>query len=344
MPFIMSSMGTLFGLTAFSIYGFVPVYYNQLTAVPVIQIGLHRFAWTFVSSVSMILVLRQHKAFVAQAWTFSNVILYGTSAACLGSSTLLTVWAIHAGYILEVSLGAFLNPITFCLLGMVFLNERLRRWQLVSVALTLMGVGIFTVAYGRFPWVAVLLSLCDGVYGLVKKRAPLTPLHGLAMESGILFPFCIAGLIVLEAQKRGAFAHIDVTTDVLLAGTGVLTIVPLLLFIVAIQTAHLSGIGIISNVSPTIQFLLGVFVYHESCSMTKLIGFVFLWISMIIFIADSFTASKQFVEKANDDDERSTIDVLFELESPTTPVMEEVRSPTGTLLHKNDYQFAFLLL
>ncbi|KAF0708781.1 Aste57867_6217 [Aphanomyces stellatus] len=323
----MSSIGPLFGLAAFSLFGITPVYYKLLGDVPVVQVGLHRFAWTFVLTSILVVILGQHKTFLAQALTRSNFVLYGLSASSLGGSTLLLVWAVHSDYILEVSLGAFLNPITFCLLGMVALKERLRRWQLVSVVLTAIGVGIFTVAYGRFPWVAMLLSLSDGVYGLVKKRAPLTPLHGLVMESGILFPFCIVGLIVLEVQGMGVFTHIDLQTDFLLAGTGVMTIVPLLLLVVALQKTPLYGIGLISNVSPTIQFLLGVFVYHESCSTTTLVGFVFLWVSMIVFVTDSFFAMKQGAVQGDklDEGERPTLD----LESPRTPEIYTASTPTG---------------
>ncbi|KAF0700522.1 Aste57867_8961 [Aphanomyces stellatus] len=330
----MTSIGPLFGFTAFSLFGIVPVYYNQLNDVPVIQVGLHRFVWTFVYTSCLVCILGQRKTFFAHAMTRSNVILLGTSAASLGVSTLVTVWAIQSGYILEVSLGAFLNPITCVLSGLVCLKERLRRWQAIAVILTTIGVGIFTVAYGRFPWVAILLTTCDGVYNLVKKAAPLTPLHGLAMESGILFPFCIVGLIVLEVQGMGVFTHIDLQTDFLLAGTGVMTIVPLLLLVVALQKTPLYGIGLISNLSPTIQFLLGVFVYHESCSTTKLVGFVFLWVSMLVFVADSFFAMKDATAYQEDEIERSTIDVLYELESPTTPIMEELSSPTRTMPHK----------
>ncbi|ETW05082.1 protein RarD [Aphanomyces invadans] len=286
------SLGIFFGIAAMCIFGVVPIFYKALDNVPVVQIALHRFTWTFPETMLIVLVLGQSKSFYKQAFTQSNFILYGGSAASMGASTILLIWAVNAGYLLEVSLGAFLNPVTMAIFGIGFLKERLSRWQVVSVVLATIGVGIFTVAYGKFPWVAILLTIGDGVYALFKKKAPLTPLHGLALESGILFPICLVGTITLEAQGTGVFTHGLVQTDVLLVASGVMTIVPLLLLVAAMQMTPLYIMGLISNIAPTIQFILGVVVYKEPFSTTKLIGFVFLWVSMAVFGLDSFWAYK----------------------------------------------------
>ncbi|ETV86875.1 protein RarD [Aphanomyces astaci] len=287
------SLGVVFGISAFCLFGIVPVYYKSLDNVPAVQIALHRFTWTFPETMLLVLVCGQTKSFYKQAFTKSNFLLYAGSGMSMGASTVLLIWAVNSGYLLEVSLGAFLNPVTMVVVGVGLLKEKLRRWQVVSVALATIGVGIFAVAYGKFPWVAILLTIGDGIYSLFKKKAPLTPLHGLALESGIMFPFCLAGTIILESQGLGVFSHGLLQTDLLLVGTGIMTIIPVLLLVAAMQITPLYVMGLMSNLTPTIQFILGVAVYHEPFSMTRLTGFLFLWVSMAVFGLDSYWAYKE---------------------------------------------------
>ncbi|KAF0698718.1 Aste57867_10672 [Aphanomyces stellatus] len=288
-----ASLGVIYGVAAYSIFGIVPVYYKLLADVPPVQVALHRFTWTFPETMLLVILLGQTKEFLKTALTKANFILYAGSATSMACSTVLMIWAVSHGYLLEVSLGAFLNPITMVVIGVGLLKERLRKWQVVSVALAAIGIGIFAVAYGKFPWVAVLLTTGDGVYSLFKKKQPLNALHGMALESGILFPFCLAGVLYIEGLHEGIFGHLSLQTDLLLVGNGVMTIVPVILLVASTQITPLYVMGLISNISPTIQFLMGVFVYHEPFSMTKLVGFVFLWVSMALFALDSFWAYKE---------------------------------------------------
>ncbi|KAF0698719.1 Aste57867_10673 [Aphanomyces stellatus] len=288
-----ASLGVIYGITSYFFFGIVPVYYKLLNNVPAVQIALHRFTWTFPETFLIVIALGQTKQFVDQALTRANILLYIGSALTIGGSTIAVIWAVNAGYLLEVSLGAFLNPITFVIIGVILFKERLRKWQVVSVALAAIGVGIFAIAYGKFPWVAILLTCIDGSYSVWKKKQPLSALHGLALEALILFPFCVAGLIYMETSDQGVFTHIDIKTDILLVGNGVMTILPIVFLVAATQITPLYVMGLISNIAPTIQFILGVFVYHEPFSTTKLIGFIFLWFSMGVFALDSFWANKE---------------------------------------------------
>ncbi|KAF0717121.1 Aste57867_2484 [Aphanomyces stellatus] len=302
-----SFVGVLFAVSAFCVFGLIPVYFKQLGDVPVIQIALHRFFWTFPETLLILIATGQAKAFFVQAFTRSNFILYGLSALSLAASTMVFVWAVHAGYILEISLGAFLNPLTMVVVGCGFLGERLRRSQVVAVAFAAIGISIFTVSYGRFPWIAILLTMGDGAYAYLKKKAPLSSLHSLALESALLFPFCLAGLVVLEVQGQGAFGHANLSTNLLLVGTGVMTILPLFLLVSAMQRTPLYSIGLFANISPTIQFLVSVFVYHEPFSTSKLIGFVFLWVSIGVFALDSIVAYKASLRADEADVEKGVV-------------------------------------
>ncbi|RHX97308.1 hypothetical protein DYB25_005383 [Aphanomyces astaci] len=289
----MTGIGILYGVTSFTLFGVMPVYYKFLSTVPAFQIALQRFTWTLPWTFMLLLALRQHKIFAREAFTKANLALYSITAGLVAASTLLVIWAVNSGYLLEVSLGAFLNPITIVTFGVVVLKEKLRLWQVVAVACAAIGVGIFAIAYGKFPWVAMLLTTIDGSYSYVKKKAPLTPLHGMVLESLLMFPVGVVGVVVLEAQGASVLGHVSTQTDVLLIGTGIFANLPLVFLVAATQLAPLYVIGLIANLAPTIQFFFGVFVYNEPFTTTTLVGFCFLWLSMGVFAVDSFRDYKK---------------------------------------------------
>jgi chloramphenicol-sensitive protein RarD len=203
---------------------------------------------------------------------------------------LVYVWAVNANFIVETSLGYFINPLLSVLMGVIFLRERLRPFQWLPVVLAASGVIYLAIAYGRLPWIALTLAFSFGTYGLVKKLAPLGSLYGLTLETGILF---IPALIYLSYADRigtGAFLHSSLTTNLLLIGAGVVTTVPLLMFASAAQRLPLSMVGIMQYIAPTLQFLLGVLVYKEPFDHTHLIGFGIVWVALILFAVENFWA------------------------------------------------------
>jgi chloramphenicol-sensitive protein RarD len=177
-------------------------------------------------------------------------------------------------------------------LGVVFLRERLRLFQWISVALAGAGVIYLTVAYGRLPWIALGLAFTFGFYGLVKKISPLSSIYGLTLESGILF---IPGLLFLGYQDwigQGAFLHTGFTYDLLMAGAGLITTVPLIMFTYAAQRIPLTTIGIMHYITPTCQLLLGVLIYGEAFSVSQAIGFGMVWIALVIFCFESVVSRR----------------------------------------------------
>jgi chloramphenicol-sensitive protein RarD len=190
---------------------------------------------------------------------------------------------VNAGFIVETSLGYFINPLVNVLIGVVILGERLRPMQWVPIGLAAGGVLYLTISYGALPWIALSLAFTFGLYGLVKKTAPLGSLHGLTLETGILFLPALATLVFLEANGEAAFLNVGLPSDLLMLSTGVLTTVPLLMFSMAARRIPLSLVGILQYIAPTFQFLLGVFVYGEPFTEARMVGFGLVWTALILY-------------------------------------------------------------
>jgi chloramphenicol-sensitive protein RarD len=219
--------------------------------------------------------------------------VYTVAALLIGINWLAYVWAVNAGYIVETSLGYYINPLLSVLLGVIFLRERLRPTQWLPVALATLGVSYLTWVYGRPPWIALVLAFTFGLYGLVKKLAPLGSLNGLTLETGILF---VPALVFLAAQGlsgEGAFLGGSPKTDVLLVGAGIVTAVPLFLFASAAKMIPLIMIGLMQFIAPSIQFLIGVFIYNEPFSHDQLIGFSMVWLALIVFWIEGYVANRK---------------------------------------------------
>jgi chloramphenicol-sensitive protein RarD len=182
------------------------------------------------------------------------------------------------------------------LLGVIFLRERLRPAQWIPVALAAAGVVYLTVVYGRLPWIALSLAFSFGFYGFVKKLAPLGPLYGLTLETGIAFPFALIYLALVEFNGIGAFLHQGVRTDILLIATGAVTSIPLLMFASAAKQIPLTVVGLLQYIAPTLQFLIGVFVYREPFDQAHLIGFGIVWVALVIFWVENLLAHRVPVE------------------------------------------------
>jgi chloramphenicol-sensitive protein RarD len=279
----MMKKGVLYGLGAYVLWGFFPIYWKLLHDVSALQVIGHRIAWSFLVLIAFILITKQWNEFRAAAFDSKAVRMYTVSSVLLTINWLIYVWGVNAGFIVETSLGYFINPLLSVLLGVVFLRERLRPLQWLAVGLAAAGVIYLAVAYGRLPWIALSLAVSFGFYGLVKKLAPLSSLYGLALETAIVFPAALVYLLFVGLNGQGSFMHAGITIDLLLAGAGIVTTVPLLMFASAARQIPLSMIGLLQYVAPTLQFLIGVFLYKEPFESSHLIGFGCVWVALIIF-------------------------------------------------------------
>jgi chloramphenicol-sensitive protein RarD len=284
--------GVWYGIAAYSIWGFLTLYWRLFPHVPAIQVLGHRIVWAFVVLAAIIVGSWPRRRSVIQLLTPGAVGLYAVAATLISINWFLFLWAVNNGLVVASSLGYFITPLVNVLLGVVVLRERLRTMQWIAVALAFAGVVRLTLAYQGIPWIALALAASFGGYGLVKKKAPLPSLEGLALETAVLFLPAAIYLALLHREGSGAFLARDALTDVLLIAAGGITVVPLLLFASAVRRVPLSVVGVLQYISPTIQFLLGVFVIREAFTQTQLSGFVLVWLGLIVFGLDGVRARR----------------------------------------------------
>ncbi len=284
--------GIWYGIGAYVTWGLFPIYWKWLHAVPALQLISHRTLWSFVMLFTFIFLSHQWSIFRAMALRPRVLRVYLLAAALIGINWLVYIWAVNAGHIVQVSLGYYINPLLNVLMGMLFLRERLRPSQWIPLGLAAAGVLYLNFAYGSVPWIALTLAFSFGLYGLVKKTAPLGSLYGLTLETGLLFLPALFYLLYSETTRQGAFLHGGAISDALLVGAGLMTTIPLLMFASAARRIPLSLVGILQYIAPTLQFLLGVLVYGEPFTHTQFIGFGIVWLALILFGVEGYLASR----------------------------------------------------
>jgi chloramphenicol-sensitive protein RarD len=284
--------GILYGIGAYTLWGFFPIYWKFLHAVPALQVIGHRIGWSFILLSVYILLTRQWNGFRSVAFKWKTIGTYSIAAVLLSFNWLIYVWGVNAGFIVETSLGYFINPLLSVLLGVLFLRERLRPMQWIPVGLAALGVGYLTFAYGRLPWIALSLAFTFGFYGFVKKLSPLGSLYGLTLETGIVFPIALAYLAIVGFNGTGAFLQNGALVDVLLVGAGIVTTIPLLMFASAAKQIPLTVVGLLQYIAPTLQFLIGVLVYKEPFDLSRFIGFGLVWVALIVFAVENHLANR----------------------------------------------------
>lgn len=286
--------GMVLAVSAYFLWGISPVYWKLFKTVPVDEVLAHRCIWTFVFML-LIMALRRDTGWLKGAVENPRTLLFpALAAALLGVNWYTYTWAVTNNQVVEASLGYFINPLVSLFLGMVFLKEQLRRMQLASFVLAAIGVSVITWSVGSLPWVSLILALSFGFYGLIKKKIVFQPAQGMSLETGLFLIPAIAWLAVVDTGPAltthpmtvGDFDLVNITTGI---GTGL----PLLLFAGAAKHLKLISIGIFQYIAPTLQFLLGVFMYNESFTPLKLMGFVFIWLGLGIFTAERLVYSRR---------------------------------------------------
>ncbi len=279
--------GVLLAIGAYVLWALLPVYWKALQTVPAIQIIAHRFVWSVGFLVLLLLARGEWKQFRQEAFSRRNLLLFALSGGLLAVNWLTYIWGVNAGFVIETSLGYFINPLVSVLLGTLFLREKLRPLQWVPVGLAAVGVLYLTFTYGAVPWIALVLAFSFGIYGLLRKTAPLGSLYGLALETLIVFLPAAVFLLLVEFQGAGVVGKVSAWEGALLVLTGVATALPLLLFSSAARQINLSLIGILQYIAPTGQFLLGVLVYREPFTAERLVGFAIIWAALILYTGES---------------------------------------------------------
>lgn len=278
--------GIIYAALAFLCWGLFPIYFHALDGVPPLQILAHRMLWSLGFLLIVLVLRRQWKwlNLVRQPRVFFSFVL---SALLLSANWLVYIWSVTNHHVIEASLGYFINPLVNIMLGYLILKERLRAVQWVAIAIAALGVAWLTWQTGTVPWIALFLAFSFGGYGLLRKTAALGALEGLSFETIVLFPLAAAYVIWLTVNGQNVFINTDSdTTRVLLVMAGPLTAIPLLLFAGGARKIPLSVLGLLQYLSPTLQFLLGVWLFKEAFTADRLVGFVLIWSALILFAGE----------------------------------------------------------
>lgn len=288
--------GVLAGIAAYGLWGVFPLVFHQLRDVLPAEVLVHRVLWSFVV-VAGVLGLRRQTGWWAVLRQRSAVrSRLVAAAAFITVNWLVYVWAVSEEHVVEAALGYYVNPLITVALGVVVLRERLTRMQVVALGCAAVAVAVLTVAYGRVPWIALVLACSFAGYGYLKKAVDVPATTSLAVETAVLLPFALAGLVVVQVTGDAAFLHGSLGRDLLLVGLGVITAVPLVLFGTAARRIPLTLLGLLQYLTPTFQLLCGVVVLGEDLPPERLAGFVLVWVALALLGADAVRTSRRRAE------------------------------------------------
>lgn len=282
--------GVLAALSAYIIWGLVPIFFKQLGHVPALEIIAHRVVWSLLL-VGGFLAVRGALVPVWHHATHPKILAHAALAAALVMSNwLIFVWAVNAGRILETSLGYFITPLVSIVLGVAVLHERLRPRQWVAVSLAVVGVALETWRIRNLPWVSLGLAATFGSYGLLRKQLPVDAAGGLFLETACAAPFALTYLLWLGGT--GSFG-LQASTDLLLITSGAVTAIPLLLFAIGARRLPMATMGFLQYTAPSLSFLVAILFYSEAMDATRLLAFSAIWAGLAIYTADMLLRAKK---------------------------------------------------
>lgn len=280
-------LAVLAALAAFVGWGLLPIYWKALITVNPFEILCHRVIWSLVFIAGILTLRRGWSEVFSPLKSPRDLLILAGSSLMIGGNWLLYIWAVNSGHVLETSLGYFINPLVNVLLGFIFFRERLRPLQTAAIGLAALGVANSVIAHGELPWISLALAVSFGLYGLLRKIASVESLPGLFLETMVLGPFALGYILWLQAHGTSALFHQGFTVDLLLIGAGVVTASPLIGFAFGARRLQLTTLGLLQYFSPSIAFLLGVFVYREPFTPSHLLTFALIWAGLIVYTTES---------------------------------------------------------
>ncbi len=288
------SSGILYGLSAYVLWGMFPLFFKQLQAASAIEVVLHRMVWSLVFVLIVLAVLRRWSWLGDVRRSPALLGKFAVSALLLAGNWLSYVWAVNNGHVLDASLGYFILPLINVALGFIFLHERPRKAQWAAFALAASGVLWMAVQSGHVPWLALLIAMTFGFYGLMRKTATLGALEGMSLETMLLAPLAVVALLWAGPSGPGSQwpAH-DAHTWLFFLLSGPVTAIPLLLFAAGARRVPLSTVGFLQYITPSILALMGVFLYGETFAGPRAVGFVFIWVALALYTAEGLWAGRR---------------------------------------------------
>jgi chloramphenicol-sensitive protein RarD len=288
-----SRRGLGYGAAAYLLWGVFPLFWPLLEPAGTLEILAQRMLWSLLVMLAVLAATGGFGGVRAVLHDRRRTGLLATAAVLVSVNWGTYIYGTNSGHVVETSLGYFINPLFTILLGVVVLGERLRRAQWAAVAIGAVAVAVITIDYGRLPWIALTLATSFGLYGFCKKRAGVGAVDSLAIETGVMVVPAALTLVVIGAQGDLVFGRHGVGNALLIASTGVVTAVPLLLFAAATSRLPLSVLGLLQYLAPVLQFSMGVFVRHESVPFTEYVGFCLVWLALAVLIVDGLRAQRR---------------------------------------------------
>jgi len=279
--------GAAAGIAAFGIWALFPIYFNQFgREVSPWEILLHRMIWSGVILLGFVLAAGRRNRVLELLRRPGAMGALAGSALAMAANWAVFIWAVTHGQILQSSLGYYINPLFNVFLGYCFLGERLQPLQRLSVAIAAAGVLFALIGYGRVPWLALLMATCFGIYGLIRKQVEVDSVTGLMLETLLMFPVAAGWLIAMHLGGETVFLQAGLRNDLLLIGTGFITLLPLLFFAVAARRLRLATLGLVQYIAPTGHFLISVFLYGEPFTTADAVTFGCIWVGLALYTAD----------------------------------------------------------
>jgi chloramphenicol-sensitive protein RarD len=285
------SLGLLFGVSAYTLWGLFPIYWPLLKPANPLEIVSHRAVWTLVFCFIILALTKTLKSTLSLLKRPKIVAGLFLSSILISINWIIYIYAANTGHVIEASLGYFINPLVVIATGVIVLKEKMRPLQWSAVGIATIGVAVLTIDYGRLPWIALGLALSWGSYGLVKKQLGLGALEGLSIETLLSSGFYLGYLIWLGNRGEGQFSH-SLTLTLLLIGGGAVTAIPLLLFNGSTNRLPLTLVGLLQYITPTIQFCIGVWYYHEDMPAARWAGFLIIWVALMSLALDLIRSSR----------------------------------------------------
>src|SRR5690554_579307 len=282
-----SRQGVFFAIAAYTMWGIAPVYFKWLETVPALEILSHRIIWSFILVLALILILRRGSRLKPVLQNKKQMLRLTVATCLLGGNWFLFIWAINNDHILDASLGYYINPLLNVAIGMAFFAERMRKMQLIAIALAATGVLIQIISFGSVPWVALTLACSFAIYGAIRKRLPIDSITGLWLETLILLPAVLIYMVFFASSNAADMTQNTWQINTLLIAAGVVTTAPLLCFTAAAQRIRYSTFEFFQYIGPSLMFILAVWVYGEPLAADKLVTFAIIWLALALYSIDT---------------------------------------------------------
>ncbi|HCP33032.1 MAG TPA: EamA family transporter RarD [Deltaproteobacteria bacterium] len=280
--------GPVFAILAYGTWGLLPIYWKLFLGIPPLEVLVHRILWSVIFLMFVVLIQKKFILLVELCRSPKQLFIILTTSMLLGANWMIYIWAVNEGFVIETSLGYFINPLVNVMLGMIIFKERFKLWQTLALILALCGVLNYLFGFGELPWIALGLASSFSIYGMLRKISEAGPLIGLTMETLILVP---VALLLLSWWTLDGSSHFGTMSelDLYFLGCGLITSFPLLWFAAAAKRLRFSTLGLFQYLAPTSQFLLGVFLYKEPFTITHAITFALIWMALVLYSGNSIS-------------------------------------------------------